>query len=111
MGIRKNKSKDTREYVKRFKAWDKGVSDGGEHVKRETLYSQDSDKTAFTPKDDESFVQCYTTNTTAKFYKVRHSLPKYWFISQYGNLISFRSVEGDYIKPFPTGKKGTQREA
>ena len=111
MGVRKNKSKDTREYVKRFKAWDKGVSDGGEHVKRETLYSQDSDKTAFTPKDDEIFVQCYTTNTTAKFYKVRHSLPKYWFISQYGNLISFRSVEGDYVKPFPTGKKGTQREA
>ena len=112
MGIRKNKSKDTREYAKRFKAWDKGVSEGGKPVKRETLYSQDyGDKTGFTPKDDEIFVQCYTTNKMAKFYKVRHCLPKYWFISQYGNLISFRSDDGNYIKPFPTGKKGEQREA
>ena len=111
---RKTRSKDARMYMRKFRLWDKGVSDGCKTCKRETLYSQDyGNPVAFTPKDDEVFVQCYTADKKAKFYKARHYLPKYWFISQYGNLISFKGENGFYVKPSDTGKKadGKQREA
>lgn len=111
---RKTRSKDARMYMKRFRAWDNGVSDGHATCKRETLYSQDyGNPVAFTPKNDEIFVQCYTADKRAKFYKARHYLPKYWFISQYGNLISFMGENGSYVKPSDTGQKagGKQREA
>lgn len=112
MDLKERKTVDTREYVKRFNAWDRGVSNGGDPVKRETLYSQDyGNAVAFTPRDDEIFVQCYTANKSSKYYKARHRLPKYWFISQYGNLVSFYSEAGNYVKPTPTGKPNKRREA
>lgn len=44
----------------------------------------------YQPKDDEEFRQCYLPETAKgqPFYKARHSLPKYWFVSNYGTILT-----------------------
>lgn len=51
-----------------------------------------NDYIIYNPKEDEVFRPCYLpeSSKTEPFYKVRHSLPKYWYISNYGTMITVK---------------------
>lgn len=53
----------------------------------------------YTPKEDEIFRPCYLPESSKgePFYKARHALPKYWFVSNYGTMIT---VENDIPELF-----------
>lgn len=79
---------NSRNYNKIFKEWNNRRT----QLKfRETII--------YTPQPDEIFRQCYlpASKKKEKFYKLRHVLPKYWFISNYGTIISVSTGAAELI--------------
>lgn len=57
-----------------------------------------------------SFQQCYTTDQKQKFYAARRELPKYWFISPCGTLISCYDETPHLVVPTISGGGTNRRE-
>ena len=47
----------------------------------------------YTPKEDEIFRPCYLPESSKgePFYKARHALPKYWYVSNYGTMLTLKN--------------------
>lgn len=77
--MRKQKKKNYIKYKKIFESWNKNRS-----ILRDA-------KCNYTYIPDEEFRQCYvpvTEKNSISFYKVRHALPRYWYISDKGTMIT-----------------------
>lgn len=51
------------------------------------------DYVVYTPKEDEIFRPCYLPESSKgePFYRARHALPKYWYVSNYGTMITVQN--------------------
>lgn len=75
------------EYKKKFEVWNEN---------RTPLHYPDRGETLFTytplSQEQEEFRQCYLPDTAKNenvpFFKVRHALPPYWFVSNRGYIVS-----------------------
>lgn len=77
-----NTKKNYKHYQEIFKEWD-----------AERTKLSFNDYIIYQPKDDEEFRQCYLPETAKEqpFYKARHALPKYWYISNYGTMLTLQN--------------------
>lgn len=66
-----------------------GLIENGNKEFREVIKSN-SNTDGETTKDDEIFRPCYLPESqkSEPCYKARHALPKYWFVSNYGTMIT-----------------------
>ena len=74
--MRKQKKKNYIKYKKIFESWNKNRS-----ILRDAKCNY-----TYIPDEDEEFRQCYvpvTEKNSISFYKVRHALPRYWYIANY----------------------------
>lgn len=87
MANRKRKPVKCTEYKKKFEAWNKNRTPLRYPNKGETLFT-------YIPlsQEQEEFRQCYLPDTSKNenipFFKVRHVLPPYWFVSNRGYIVS-----------------------
>lgn len=51
------------------------------------------DEIVYQPKEDEVFRPCYLPESSKgePFYKARHALPKYWYVSNYGTMLTVQN--------------------
>lgn len=66
------------------------------------IYSSNDETKLFIPEDNEIFKQCWADTNTRK------TLPKYWFISNHGNLISVCHDDPVWIEGY-TDETGTRK--
>ena len=83
-----NSKKNCRTYREIFNEWNKN---------RTPLRFRD--KIYYNPQPDEEYRQCYlpTTCKNERFYKARHCLPKHWFVSNYGTIITVKRGKPELI--------------
>lgn len=68
--------------AKRYKAiFDKALAEG-------LIYEGKEGKELYQIKDGEVFKQCFTTKKSAKYYQCRKQLQPYYFVSNYGTVVS-----------------------
>lgn len=93
-------------FKKRFIAWQAEELKKDSHILKSQIQKDGNIiKNEITKEELLSFKQCYTVDKNEKFYKARQDLPKYWFVSDCGTLISFRSDIPCLIIPSKSGKK------
>lgn len=77
-----NTKKNYKQYQTIFNQWD-----------AERTKLSFNDYIIYQPKDDEEFRQCYLPETAKEqpFYKARHAMPKYWYVSNYGTMLTLQN--------------------
>ena len=100
------------EHLKIFKQWQEAMITT-ENPEDRVLYSAERNGKVevhrFSKKELMSFRQCYTTDKKSKYFKARQQLPKYWFVSENGTLITCKKNVFLYV-PTISGKTGRMRE-
>ena len=99
------------QYLKIFREWQKealksknyNVVSAKNHSKQITIQS-------LTRSELQNFRQCYTTDKTTKYYKARHQLPKYWFLSDKGTLLTVANGKVELYTAYITKKTLKARE-
>lgn len=105
------KRKTAAQYLKIFKEWQKealkskiyNVASAKNHSKQIIIQS-------LTRSELQKFTQCYTTDKTTKYYRARHQLPKYWFLSDKGTLLTVANGKVELYTAYITKKTLTARE-
>lgn len=88
---------------------------------RNRLLATDKDEFVFTSRkskkeivitreDFMNYVQCVTNDVTAKHYFARQGLPKHWFTSLGGSVLSIKDGEIKYVEPSLCGYENNLRE-
>ena len=89
------KKDNCKKYQSVFNGWNKN------RIAVETFLMSMDEPYIYVPKEGEEFRQCYLSdrkaNRSQKFYKARHEMPKNWWVSNYGTILT---VEGNDIKGY-----------
>lgn len=101
-----NKKNNYKKYQKKFNEWMR------QKLKDKDYTLQNRREISMTITEEEllSFRQCYTTDRKQKFYAARKELPKYWFISPRGTLISCYGATPHLVIPAIPGEDSKRRE-
>lgn len=101
-----NKKNNYKKYQKKFNQWMKQKLESKDY----TLQNRREDSITITEEELLSFRQCYTTDQKQKFYAARKELPKYWFVSPRGTLISCYDATPHLVVPTISGGGTNRRE-
>lgn len=69
------------------------------------IYRNKNFTTFYEIKDGEVFKQCFTNDKKAKYYKARNQIAPYYFISNYGTLVTMKGGKASIVSLHPRDKK------
>lgn len=103
--------KTAAQYLKIFREWQKeALKSKNYNVVSAKNHSQQITIQSLTRSELQNFRQCYTTDKTTKYYKARHQLPKYWFLSDKGTLLTVANGKVELYTAYITKKTLKARE-